>query len=49
MSASAAFDFGGLDIDPAFRETIFAHFREKFGRMVRLFNLTLSKRLRHWR
>lgn len=31
---SAALDLGGLDIDSAFRETIFAHFRERFGRMV---------------
>ncbi|KAK3319234.1 CTLH/CRA C-terminal to lish motif domain-containing protein [Apodospora peruviana] len=33
-SLSAAFGLGGSDIDPALRETIFARFREKTGRMT---------------
>jgi hypothetical protein len=32
---SAALELGGLDIDSAFRDTIFAQLREGFGRMVR--------------
>lgn len=32
---SAALELGGLDIDSAFRDTVFAQLRESFGRMVR--------------
>jgi hypothetical protein len=31
---SAALELGGLDIDSAFRDTVFAQLRESFGRMV---------------
>ena len=41
---NAALDLGGLDIDSAFRDAVFAQLRESFGRMV----CALSSSVARW-